>query len=74
LFLLRSEIFANIGRIDLSKKTEKQKGFSENQAGRAPAPTNDKLRALVRFLARRAAEKDYEAHVKQQKDSRSPEK
>jgi len=58
----------------LTKHTRKQKGFSEKKISRAPEPTNDKLRALVRFLARRAAEKDHEAHLKQQADSRSPEK
>ena len=58
----------------MTKQTRKPNGLSKKQTGRAPVPTNDKLRALVRFLARRAAEKDYEAHLKQQADSHSPEK
>jgi len=43
------------------QKRKQQERFNENTTASATRPTNDKLKALVRFLARRAAEEDYKA-------------
>lgn len=51
---------------------ETQAKLCKGQAVNDNAPANEKLRALVRFLARRAAEKDYNAYLTQQEDAQSP--